>query len=281
MPRNRMSRLFTMLCTVIATIAMTATVSLAARTVEEHPSVGGGGNPNVLPPGSSAFGKTYGEWSAENWKWLFSIPAASNPANDFTGVNATLGQSGNVWYLAGSFCPEPPATCSNFTVTRTFTMPAGVALFVPILDAECSTAEGNGTTDAELRACAQGFMDLGSGLSCDIDGVSVENLNAYRVQSPLFTFGPLPAGNILGAPVGSTSPSVSDGVFLMIRPLKAGAHTIHYTGAIPSFGFGMDITYHITVGGTAVQSGEDQLAGPNAGTPQKKTTWGSIKAIYR
>jgi hypothetical protein len=33
----------------------------------------------------------------------------------------------------------------------------------------------------------------------------------------------------------------------MLAPLKVGAHTIHFTGAVVEFGFAMDVTYHITV----------------------------------
>ena len=254
-----------------------AVASLAygdARRLGEG-SGGGLGNPRVVPVGSRPYGKTYGEWSAEHWKWLVSIPFASNPANDFSGANCDQGQSGPVWFLAGSFCPEPPTPCSNFTVTRDCSVPAGKALFFPILDSECSTFEGNGTTDAELRACAKSFQDLGTGMACEVDGVPIANLQSHRVQSPLFTFGPLPDGNIfqafgLDAPAGTTTPSVSDGVFLMIAALSAGSHTIHFTGSIPSFGFGMDITYHLTVAGSGSQA-----------TPVRTASWGGLKTIYR
>jgi hypothetical protein len=127
-------------------------------------------------------------------------------------------------------------------------------------------------------------MDLATGLSCDIDGVSIRNVEAYRVRSPLFTFGPLPAGNILGVPEGTTSPSVSDGVFLMLRPLSAGSHVIHFSGAIPEFEFGMHITYNLTVAGSTAQGAQvlqGKRTAPNAAAPEKKTTWGTIKVIYR
>ena len=110
----------------VVVLAMTAAAASAGPRRDEP---GNGGNPSVLPPGSSLFGRTYAEWSAEHWKWLLSIPAPINPANDFTGANGANGQSGQVWFLAGSFCPEPPTPCSNFTVTRNLTVPAGKALF--------------------------------------------------------------------------------------------------------------------------------------------------------
>lgn len=126
-------------------------------------------------------------------------------------------------------------------------MPAGKALFFPIIDAECSTAEGNGNSEADLRACAVSDVDPVSGVACEIDGRPVQNLEAYRVESPLFTFGPLPADNLLGLSAGTISPSVSDGFFLMLAPLPPGTHSIHFTAAVP--GFALDITYHLTVRG--------------------------------
>ncbi len=45
------------------------------------PMVAAAGNPNpgVVPVNSNFHGKTYGEWSAEWWKWVLSIPADRNP----------------------------------------------------------------------------------------------------------------------------------------------------------------------------------------------------------
>jgi hypothetical protein len=59
------------------------------------------------------------------------------------------------------------------------------------------------------------------------------------------------------APEGTTTPSVSDGVFVMVEPLSVGRHTIHFSGAAvftlaedgfdPTFS--QDITYPLTVSG--------------------------------
>src|SRR5262245_54019437 len=97
--RNRMYRLLAALCFVfVAGVTAAATASAAPPVLREAGS-GGTGNPWALPPGSSPYGKTYGQWSAGQWKWLLSIPAAVNPANDFTEANGAQGQSGQVWFL--------------------------------------------------------------------------------------------------------------------------------------------------------------------------------------
>src|SRR2546430_5217700 len=61
------------------------------------------GNPGVVPPDSNEFGNSYGEWSARWWQWLLSIPNSTNPNLDTTGANCAVGQTGQVWFLAGTF----------------------------------------------------------------------------------------------------------------------------------------------------------------------------------
>jgi hypothetical protein len=43
------------------------------------------------------------------------------------------------------------------------------------------------------------------------------------------------------------SPAVSQGVFLMLRPLSVGQHTVHFSGDFGPGNFALDVTYHITV----------------------------------
>jgi hypothetical protein len=212
---------------------------------------GGNPNPGIAPVDSHPHGATYGEWSARWWQWAYSMPVDQHPLYDTADCSA--GQTGKVWFLGGSFVATPPTTPGGPVMAianRDCSIPTGTALFVAIANSEASTAEGNGTTDAELRAAAKGFTDGFTTYSCEIDGVSVEDLASYRVQSPLYTFGPLPDNNILqsfglDAPAGTTSPSVADGIQIMIEPLSAGQHTIHFHAEMP--GFLLDITYNITM----------------------------------
>jgi hypothetical protein len=217
-------------------------------------------NPGILPPTSHPYGKSYGEWSAKHWQWEYSLPVDHHPLFDTADCSAA--QSGPVWFLGGTFTtvsPSPGVVIGN--ATRDCTVPADKALFFPIIDAECATAEGNGTTEQELRDCAEGLIDHAVNLSCEVDGVAVQNLAAFRVQSPLFTWGPLPENNLFQDPVtfpaGTTSPSVSDGYFLLLAPLSVGSHTIHFKGSAVftqaqdgfDFRFSLDITYHLMVAG--------------------------------
>ena len=222
--------------------------------------LGGAKNPNprVLPPNSHPFGKSYGAWQGEWWKWTYSLPVDGHPLFDTAACDA--GQSGQVWFTGGTFAvlvQEPGVLLGK--VTRACSVPAGKAIFFPILNVECATIEGNGETEAELRACANFFGGFITTAECEVDGVALGNvLNNYRLESPLFTFGPLPENNILqpfipAAVAGATSPSVGNGVYLMLAPLSRGEHTLHTYGVadLTSIGgpkFIQDITYHLTVG---------------------------------
>jgi hypothetical protein len=212
----------------------------------------------VLPVDSHAFGASYAEWSVRNTQWFFSLPVDHHPL--FDTADCSAGQSGHVWFLGGTFTTTnvgPNEVIGR--VTRNCTIPAGKALFFPIVDGECSAIEGNGTTEAALRLCAQQQADVidPASLRCEIDGQSVQNLAQFRVQSPLFTFGPLPENNLLesfgiNAPAGATSPSVSDGYFLLLTPRSVGRHTIHFYGEADFRSMGgplfiEDITYNLTV----------------------------------
>jgi hypothetical protein len=197
------------------------------------------GNPGVIPPNARPHGLTYAAWSAGWWQWAFSLPVNNHPLFDETGIHCGVGQTGHVWYLGGVFNESGEAIRNKCTV------PSGTMLFFPILNVVCSSLTGD-PPDA-IAACAKEIVDTAIELAVEVDGVPIKNLQRYRVMSPLFTYGPLPADNILGAPAGETAPAVADGFYLMLAPLSVGQHTIHFHGTFPDFPFTLDITYILTV----------------------------------
>jgi hypothetical protein len=162
-----------------------------------------------------------------------------------------VGQSGNVWFLGGAFFQAGQPAQS--TITRDdCTVPLQKALYFPIINVECSTLEGNGTTEQDLRSCAKSIIDPAANLVADVDGVAIQNLAQYRVQSPLFSF-TLPPDDLLSAigegpfSPGPYSPAAGDGYYLMLPPLPAGPHKVHFHAEIPAFSFTLDVTYNLTV----------------------------------
>ncbi len=205
--------------------------ALAAGNADK--GVGNLGNPKVAPPDSMPYGKSYSQWSTE-W-WLYVMPKTLDVLPFGHGTDGTIGQSGPVWFLGGSFTGD--------NLVRQITVPAGTALFFPLLDCECSTletGEWHGSDEASLRACANGWINnyalqgLWGPIYCVLDGVSIKNPEKYRFETSLMSI-TLPGGmesNIFGVPTTEPTPvlSVGDGIYLFLNPLPVGVHQLEFNG---------------------------------------------------
>jgi hypothetical protein len=238
----------------------TAILSLGA-TSTALAGKGNQGNPGILPPQSHPYGKTYGAWGAEWFKWLYSIPVDRNPITDPTGEFGSLNQSGPVWFLAGTF---------GTTAERTLTIPEGKGLFFPIFnyfndypcpDSTFHPAPGQ-TLEAFLAEGAAGVIDLATALAVQVDGVELQNPFNYRAASHLVTFTADPSWVALDPCVtGQPQFGVSDGYWVMLAPLPKGEHTIHILATVDAWGFRLDVTYHLTVLRDGHHAGDDDQHG--------------------
>jgi hypothetical protein len=193
---------------------------------------------SVLPPNANAFGKSYGEWSAEWWQWAFALPPEAN--HPFWAapedLDVTLGQSGKVWFLASPFG----------TAVREVTIPEGTALCLGILNNEASSLEPPpyyGGTAEEQAAVAKSWSDMITEVFCIVDGKPVEDMASYRIVSPQFTFA-APTPWVFGGE-GGIGTAVSDGYFVILTPLSKGQHVIQCGGTLAEYL--IDVTYIITV----------------------------------
>jgi hypothetical protein len=177
------------------------------------------------------------------WQAVFatSIEAGSHPLIDggaFGGNNRTL------------FLGAPVMPAGSPKVTIPVTIPPGTHLVVPIITVECSMAEAppfHGEDEAELRMCANGLLDEASDTYAKIDGVPVKDPGAYRVESPLFRYGPLTADNVLGLPPGTQSDAVGAGYVLLVPPFSVGVHRIRVRANVAAFGIAVDTEFLIKV----------------------------------
>lgn len=212
---------------------------------------------SILSPQNVQYGRTYADWAAAWWQWCLSIPHATHPLFTSGNVDASIGQTGPVWFLGGNFAGGPGPLVRNCTI------PAGKALFFPVVNYEDSEVEetlgyGNpGTTINDLRAIVEPAINEAAAnntLLLKIDGSAVRNLGTtYRVRSPAFSY-TLPDDNIwsffYGVPftAGTYNAAIDDGIYVMLAPLNRGRHVIHFHAEIPSLGgFVVDVTYNITV----------------------------------
>jgi hypothetical protein len=216
---------------------------------------------------------TYGQWSAAQWTW--ELQATDDPTHPVVDqnpgtatnpepVNCALGQSGNVWFLAGTTYAQP------FTTTyRSCSVPAGRFLFFPLVDAWLDNLSCPGTPDGtltadQLRAGITPFIDGvdTASLHASVDGRSVGGLTgdpaAFRAQGNGFVY-TLPANNALGPfgcgtpfPAGTMTPppgAFADGYYVMLPPMSVGTHQLSFGGSESAGGstFSQDIHYTITV----------------------------------
>jgi PEP-CTERM motif len=209
-------------------------LSFALTGVSSNVHAGG-----ILPPDGTYGGRTYNEWQVRWWQTVFSIPVVNGNHPLVTG--GAFGGENGVQFLSGI----------GGGATFDLTIPNTTALFFPIINLESSVFEPppfHGDDEASLRANSNGLLDQTSGLFATIDGAPVD-LTAFRFESPLFQWGPLPDNNVLqffglNAPAGTTSPSVDAGYYLLLTPLSVGEHVIHFGGNFPpSLGGSIDTTY--------------------------------------
>ena len=215
-------------------------------------------------------GRTYAEWSEKWWQWVYSLPTTHNPL--FDTADASTGQTGDVWFIGGSFSGNP--------AMRTAVVPKDKLLFIAIITGEFDNADcddnghriSDGLSVSDLRALVQVYPDSAQNVSCTIDGVPVSGLtdavhSDYRVQSSSpngFSYELAGMNNILNfegvscwtnahnGPIhvdANTYHPVADGIYVMVAPLAPGSHMIHFHADAMSGGspFVQDATYNITV----------------------------------
>jgi hypothetical protein len=214
--------------------------------------------PIVAPIGTAPGGQTYGRWAAEWWQWALGVPAATNPISDTTGEHCAERQVDDTWFLGGVFDPVRE-------VIRECTVPAGKALFFPIINSFLGQ-----TLDAPPEERTEEFVREGAKcqfpveLHAEIDGFEIKERRLLRFttgesgnQYPIFNV-QLPPGNVFGVdeslvPELVASPSAEEGYYLYLLPLASGEHEIHWqatgcfedptTAESPT----QDITYLLTV----------------------------------
>jgi hypothetical protein len=196
----------------------------------------------LFPIESKPYGFSYSEWTAKWWQWALSIPKGHNPLIDSTGEHCAEGQSGPVWFLAGT-------TTNIHWAERSCIIPMERAILFPIIVSQFSFHEvPHIKTDKELISYTAKDIDQLTLLEATIDGIKLPDLHIYRIQSGPFDFS-IPENNIWNVRSGTTK-AVSDGFWVFLEPLAEGNHTISFHGIEPNFE--TKVTYHISVKSLAI-----------------------------
>src|SRR5205807_9717659 len=116
---RNMKSLNTTLSALALKSALTATV--LALLVAASPAQGRNPNPGIIPPGSMYRGQSYGEWGAQWWKTIFSIPVVNGYHPLFIG--GALGEQRRIVFF----------TAAAGRVTIGLTIPVGSSLCLPVI----------------------------------------------------------------------------------------------------------------------------------------------------
>lgn len=251
----------------LATLALLLAALLVASVVPVAQADDPGKSP-VLASEARPYGMSYGQWSAAWWQWALRPPFSQGALTDETGEDCGKGQVGPVWFLAG-------VANSSGTVVRNCKVPAGKALFFPVLNGEWENEGFDTPQKVEyLRFLVKGAIDDTSERNASLDG---KPLPMYRVTSPVFFYTMDATDNQYGLKCTGTLhptckdgadktvpwaglictggpknqcfayPAVGDGYYVMLAPLSPGEHSVHFGGKFNSTGWTLDITYNLTI----------------------------------
>jgi len=200
---------------------------------------------NIFPPGGKPYGLTYADHIKNFWKWAIKTPANENPVNDPTGVKCATGQentNSSVFYLAFN---------NGGTSQRTCKVPAGKALFIPVMQVESSDKELPKASVADLSNSAKNDQDHVNSLYLKIGDkeYNFQDLDKYRTHTDAFEV-VFPDNGIFGVLKGGVSKAVADGRYIITEPLAKGTYPIHFKSSLidpsnPDTNFAQDITYKI------------------------------------
>lgn len=165
----------------------------------------------VIPPHSIVEGASIGEWGNRFWIWLFSAPKNANPAADETGAFCHIGQSGSVWFLAGSYEPYP--------VLRECNIPEGKYLYVPLYIGLVRPSGLNPNKDClySQKKVALG-VDAVTGPYFILNGIEQQNIKNHREAS----------ANCFDASGYGENISAADAYAVMLKPLPKGRYVLRF-----------------------------------------------------
>jgi len=204
---------------------------------------------SVAPVSEGAGGLSQTQLVERWWQWADRVPPGVRPYQDPTGNLCGLNQTGSVWFLAG--------TDGTAEVTRHCVVPAGTALFFPVIAMLSSAEPGKAAscTQAVARAAANNVHLAQADVR--VDGEPVPQVMQHRIATPN-CFDAYPEAPYLSN-AKAYYPAASDGYWLLLHPLAPGKHLIevHARYANPGSDLGdleQVFKYELQVGGPASDS---------------------------
>lgn len=181
----------------------------------------------LIAPGKAIAGASQEEWSKRWWRWAMSFDEEESPVGDTDGRLCSRGQTGPVWFLAGTY--------GTARTIRSCRVPAGKTLFFPLINYITVEPDDEDEPCASLKQRAARLTPTPSGLVLEVNGKRFKGLQAHR-QATRRCFHPFAEDDTLAA---------GNGFYVALGPLKKGRYTLNFGGILPELS--QAVTYTLDV----------------------------------
>ena len=181
----------------------------------------------LIAPAKAIAGATQEEWSKRWWRWALSFDDDDSPLADPDGRFCAEGQTGPVWFLAGSF--------GTARTVRRCHVPAGKTLFFPLVNYITLEPDDEDEPCASLKRRAAELTPAPAALVLDVNGKRFKGLQAHR-QVTRRCFHVSEDDETLAA---------GNGFYVAMGPLRKGHYTLNFGGILPSLS--QAVTYTLDV----------------------------------
>jgi len=191
---------------------------------------------------SHPFGKTFGQWTVQWWRWFLSIPKSASPALDESGEFANMNQTfAEVWFLAGKVGDEdlslPERTCR---------VPRSSSILFPVINCEVNSLEcPNLVSHRELIEHVNRDENSIILKECAVDNIPIP-IQRVKSDPEIFEVN-LIEDNPYNVRGGGRTIAAADGYWVFLKPLSEGNHVISFHGSCENGSLNSGAIYHLKV----------------------------------
>ncbi|MBW8845519.1 MAG: hypothetical protein JF607_11190 [Burkholderiales bacterium] len=180
-----------------------------------------------LAPAKAIAGVSQEEWSKRWWRWALSFEEGEGPIADPDGSQCARGQSGPVWFLAGTY--------GTARTIRSCRVPAGKTLFFPLINYVTLQPEDEDESCASLKRRAARLTASPAALVLEVNSKRFNGLAKHRLATQR-CFHVFDDDDTLAA---------ANGYYVALGPLKPGRYTLNFGGILTEMS--QAVTYTLDV----------------------------------
>lgn len=179
-------------------------------------------NPGLFQKDARPYGRSMEFWAEQWWRWLYSVPAPTNPLLHPT-LDSNQNQSGPIFFLAPGDRTNTIPRHRAIAVT-----PSTVDNDYPCPDPTFQPAPGQSLFDF-LMAGIEPVQNAVVSIDATLDGRVLTGLLDYRAKSDDLTWlvgDPSLQTTLDNCVTGARQPMVADAYLFIIEPLEPGQHVL-------------------------------------------------------